>query len=137
MTWDRKFGNLCQAIWKTFQNSQHSKKPLNNGNHMLAHVGFVERTSIRLVSFNIWIQNQLFVSTRFSFYVYMYVCVYMCVYVRVYVCKKYVYICIFVLILTYVCMCMCMCLCIYTYIYIYYIYKLLFIAILFIFLYFC
>ena len=59
-TWDWKFGNLCQMIWKTFQDSMPSKKPLKNGSDMLAHVSFVEPTSIRLVLFNLWMQNQLF-----------------------------------------------------------------------------
>ena len=74
-TWDRKFGNLCQVIWKTFHHSQPSKKPLNNGSHMLVHVGFVEPTSIRLVSFNLWIQNQLFLHGFLVLYMYIYVCV--------------------------------------------------------------
>ena len=36
------------------------KKPLNTGSHTLVHIGFVEPTSIRLVSFNLWMQNHLF-----------------------------------------------------------------------------
>ena len=85
-TWDRKFGNLCQVIWKTFHHSQPSKKPSNSGSHMLVHVCFVETTSIRLVSFNLWIQNQVFLHgfLVLSIYgicvcMYMYVCMCVCV----------------------------------------------------------
>ena len=58
LTWDRRSGKLCQLIWKTFKYSHLSKKPLNSGSHMLIHVDFVEPTSTRLVSFNLWMQNQ-------------------------------------------------------------------------------
>ena len=52
--------HLAPEIWelvpsdiKTFHYSQSSKNPLNNGSHMLAHVGFVEPASIKLVSFSL------------------------------------------------------------------------------------
>ena len=99
--WERKFGNWCQVIWKTFHYLQPSKKPLKNGSHTLFHVGFVEPTSTRLVSFNLWIQNQRFLHG------FLVLCTYMCMYV--YVCK-------------YVCACVCDCIYICMYIYIYYIY---------------
>ena len=67
----QKFGKLCQMIWKTFQHSQPSKTPLNSECHMLAHVIFVKSTSIRLVSYNLWIQNQLFLF-GFLFYLKIY-----------------------------------------------------------------
>ena len=71
--------------------SQSSKKPLNNGSLMLLHVGFVESTSIRLASFNVWIQNQLFLDGFLVLSIYdmcvcmfMYVCIWVCVVCNIY-----------------------------------------------------
>ena len=109
-TWDRKSGDLHQVIWKSFHHSQPSKKPLNNGGHMLVHMGFVEPTSITLVSFNLWIQGCLV----FLFSLYM-MCVNVCIYMHVCVC-----VCIFIYIYIYIYIYY---IYIYTYIYIYIIYN--------------
>ena len=115
-TWKRKFGNWCQVIWKTFHYLQPSKKPLKNGSHILVHVGFVEPTSIRLVSFNLWLQNQRFLHGFLVLSTYMCMYVYVCKYVCACVCVI-VYICMYVCI--YICVCVCVYVCIYIYIYVY------------------
>ena len=106
-TWDRKFGNLYQVIWKTFHPSQPSKKLLNNGSHMLVHVSFVEPTPVRSVSFNLWIQNRLFLhgflvsSIYLSIYIYIYIIFIYYIYIYIY----YIYIYIYVCVCVWVCVC--------------------------------
>ena len=114
------------------------KKALNSGSHMLVHVSFVEPTSIRFVSFNLWMQNQLFlhsflVLSIYNIYVcvcvciciyegvcmYIYVCVCVYMHVRVYACV-YIYIYIYIYIYLYICIYIyIVVICIYIYIYIY------------------
>ena len=53
-------------IWKTFQHSQPSKILSNSGNHIFLHV--VDSTSIGLVSFSIWMQNEFFLRIFLFFY---------------------------------------------------------------------
>ena len=91
-TWEQKIGNLCQLIWKTFQQSQPWKKLLHNGSHMFVHVGFVETTSIRLVSFTFEYKTDFFFIV-FLFYLYM-IC--MCLYMYMWVIYIYIYIYIFI-----------------------------------------
>ena len=106
-------------IWKTFNHSQPSKKSLKNGSHMPVHVCFVEPTSIRLVSFNLWIQSQLFfhgslVLPIYDMCVFMFMDVCMCVcFVCIYI---YIYMCV------YVCVCKCVCMYVFIYIHIYILY---------------
>ena len=85
-----KIWQLIPSDMKNFHHSQSSKKPLNNVSHMLVHVGFVEPTSTRLVSFNLWIQGQLFLHGFLVLSIYD-MCVYMFMYVCMFVCCLYIY----------------------------------------------
>ena len=93
------------------------KKALNSGSHMLVHVSFVEPTSIRFVSFNLWMQNQLFLHSFLVLSIYnIFVCVCVCICIYEGVCM-YIYVCVCVCICMY--LYMCVFIYIYTYIYIY------------------
>ena len=85
-----KIWQLIPSDMKNFHHSQSSKKPLNNVSHMLVHVGFVEPTSTGLVSFNLWIQSQLFLHGFLVLSIYD-MCVCMCMYVCMFVCCSYIY----------------------------------------------
>ena len=100
----RKFGNLCKMIRKTFHHSQPSKKAIKQWTpHTCPCHIYI---SIRLVSFNIWIQKSTF-SSRFSFYICMYLYMYVFIivlHVCIYFCIYYL-LCMYALLFVYVCIC--------------------------------